>query len=250
MPAHSSHILQPLDVSCFGPLKRAYGNQVEKQMRLGINHITKEDFLSMYYEAHKQAITTSNICSGFTATGLVPFEPEHVLSQLSLQIRTPSPVISIVSLWESQTPHDITAVQKQVNYIKEQRKARRNISKSPSDEALKKLVKGCAMAMQSGAILHAENKALRIANRRQTQKRKQRRSNLGKKRVMTIAEAQDMMDEREVEQQFHNEAPKAPTSAPPEPVRTKAPPRCSVCYSFEHTARTCPTRYPSTPALN
>ena len=25
MPAHSSHLLQPLDVGCFGPLKQAYG---------------------------------------------------------------------------------------------------------------------------------------------------------------------------------------------------------------------------------
>ena len=29
MPAHSSHILQPLDVGCFGPLKKAYGRQIE-----------------------------------------------------------------------------------------------------------------------------------------------------------------------------------------------------------------------------
>jgi hypothetical protein len=35
MPAHSSHILQPLDVGCFGPLKQAYGRQIEKKMRAG-----------------------------------------------------------------------------------------------------------------------------------------------------------------------------------------------------------------------
>jgi hypothetical protein len=29
MPSHSSHLLQPLDVGCFGPLKKAYGRQVE-----------------------------------------------------------------------------------------------------------------------------------------------------------------------------------------------------------------------------
>ena len=29
MPAHSSHLLQPLDVGSFGPLKKAYGKQVE-----------------------------------------------------------------------------------------------------------------------------------------------------------------------------------------------------------------------------
>lgn len=45
MPAHSSHLLQPLDIGCFAVLKRAYGQIVETKMRLGINHIDKLDFL-------------------------------------------------------------------------------------------------------------------------------------------------------------------------------------------------------------
>jgi len=61
MPAHSSHILQPLDVGCFSPLKVSYGKQVESQMRLGINHINKEEFLHLYYPAHVQAITEKSI---------------------------------------------------------------------------------------------------------------------------------------------------------------------------------------------
>jgi hypothetical protein len=52
MPAHTSHILQPLDVSCFGPLKKAYGSQIENKMRLSINHITKEEFLPTFFIAH------------------------------------------------------------------------------------------------------------------------------------------------------------------------------------------------------
>jgi len=52
MPPHSSHILQPLDVSCFGPLKKAYGSQIENKLRLGINHITKQEFLLAYLAAH------------------------------------------------------------------------------------------------------------------------------------------------------------------------------------------------------
>ena len=48
MPAHSSYILQPLDVGCFSPLKTVYGRQVEGLMRLGVNHILKEEFLTAY----------------------------------------------------------------------------------------------------------------------------------------------------------------------------------------------------------
>jgi hypothetical protein len=61
MPPHSSHLLQPLDVACFGPLKRSYGTLVASQIRLGINHITKEDFLDLYNTAQARAITEGNI---------------------------------------------------------------------------------------------------------------------------------------------------------------------------------------------
>jgi hypothetical protein len=48
MPPHSSHLLQPLDVSCFATLKRSYGRQIELLMRDGVNHIDKPDFLTAY----------------------------------------------------------------------------------------------------------------------------------------------------------------------------------------------------------
>ena len=48
MPAHTSHLLQPLDVSCFSPLKAAYGREIQKLARLSIFHIDKNEFLSAY----------------------------------------------------------------------------------------------------------------------------------------------------------------------------------------------------------
>lgn len=56
MPAHSSHLLQPLDFSSFAPLKRAYGGLVERNMIHGIDHIDKLDFLTAYPEARIKAI--------------------------------------------------------------------------------------------------------------------------------------------------------------------------------------------------
>ncbi|KAM9875447.1 transposase [Verticillium dahliae] len=41
MPPHSSHLLQPLNVGCFGPLKKAYGRQIENKMRAGTSHIRR-----------------------------------------------------------------------------------------------------------------------------------------------------------------------------------------------------------------
>ncbi|KAI7968275.1 hypothetical protein EIK77_010445 [Talaromyces pinophilus] len=80
MPPHSSHILQPLDVGVFSVLKRLYGGAVESRMRTGIHHIDKVDFLEMLHKVRLQTYTTQNIKGGFLHSGIVPFNPEKVLS--------------------------------------------------------------------------------------------------------------------------------------------------------------------------
>jgi DDE superfamily endonuclease len=52
MPAHSLHLLQPLDVGCFSPLKAAYSRQLENLIRSSINHITKIEFLLAFKAAY------------------------------------------------------------------------------------------------------------------------------------------------------------------------------------------------------
>ena len=82
MPPHSSHLLQPCDVSFFTVLKRLYGQQIQDYMRNRINHIDKYDFLLAYLITRTQAASIANIQSGFAATGLVLHDPERVLSKL------------------------------------------------------------------------------------------------------------------------------------------------------------------------
>jgi hypothetical protein len=65
MLPYSSHLLQPLDVGCFLPLKRAYSREVESLMRDYINHITKLEFLLAFKAAFDQSFTSVNICSAF-----------------------------------------------------------------------------------------------------------------------------------------------------------------------------------------
>jgi hypothetical protein len=91
MPPHLLHLLQPLNVGYFAPLKLAYGRQAEKAMRNWINYITKAEFLLYFKAAYNNAITPSNIQGGFQGAGLVPFNPERVISTLNVKLRTPSP---------------------------------------------------------------------------------------------------------------------------------------------------------------
>jgi hypothetical protein len=61
MPAHSSHYLQPLDVSCFGPLKQVYGRLIENLMCAYINYVSKLEFLYTFREALFTSISEKNI---------------------------------------------------------------------------------------------------------------------------------------------------------------------------------------------
>jgi hypothetical protein len=76
MPPHSSHLLQPLDVSCFTVLKQKYGQLIKQQIRLGFNHIDKINFLTTFPEAHTIAYKAKTIQNSFTATGLISFNPD------------------------------------------------------------------------------------------------------------------------------------------------------------------------------
>jgi hypothetical protein len=89
MPAHSSHILQPLDTTCFSPLKKAYSDQIEACVKAHMNYISKDSFLFGFKEAHKAATSEANIKTAFRSTGLAPFDPMKVLNHLSIEPRTP-----------------------------------------------------------------------------------------------------------------------------------------------------------------
>ena len=104
MPAHASHLLQPLDVGCFSPLKKAYGNEVGCLIRNRIHHVDKLSFLPAFKAAFERAFIKDNICSSFRGAGLVPFNPEVVLLKLSIKLCTPTPPAVEDTLWESKTP--------------------------------------------------------------------------------------------------------------------------------------------------
>ena len=124
MPPHSSHLLQPLDVGCFAALKQAYGSLVERKMSLGVNHIDKQEFLLLYQQARAKALHERNICSGFAATGLVPFDPERVLSVLHAPVHTPSPQLQPQEAYTTATPHNVAELEQQAELVKQHLKRR------------------------------------------------------------------------------------------------------------------------------
>ncbi len=59
-------------------------------MQLGRNYIDKLDFLETFKPARAAALSSLNICSGFTTARLVLYNPKRVLSRLQFKLRTPT----------------------------------------------------------------------------------------------------------------------------------------------------------------
>ncbi len=238
MPAHSSHLLQPLDVACFSALKRSYGKLVERQMGLGVNHVDKVDFLQLYQHARAETITSSNACSGFAATGIVPFNPDRVLSGLLAKFRTPTPPLPPAAniVPTAETPHNITQLQAQTKLLKHYLRRRTQSPPSPSDRALAQLVKGCEIAMHSAVLLASENERLAAENARQKRKRAQKRSYVARGGIFTVAEARQLIN---TQQEELAEAAWVDATESRQP-KQRAPPRCSWCNSLEHKIPRCP----------
>jgi hypothetical protein len=96
MPAHSLHLLQPLDVGYFLTLKQAYRRSVEQIISRGVNHINKREFLPLYRQARQTALHRNNIQAGFAATSLVPYSPDRILLQLHAEYQTlPRPPLNV-----------------------------------------------------------------------------------------------------------------------------------------------------------
>jgi len=85
---YSSYFIQPLDIGCFNILKRVYSRQIEMFIKVYINYITKVEFFLAFTTAYKKSITAQNCQTGFRRAGLVPFDPEAVLSKLDVKLQT------------------------------------------------------------------------------------------------------------------------------------------------------------------
>jgi hypothetical protein len=179
MPAYASHILQPLNISCFLPLKRAYSTQLNQLIYRYINHINKETFLPAFKAAFKKSIIKDNICAGFRATGLIPFKPDTVLSQLNVKLRTPTPDQEATpAIWTAKTPcnpHEFDA-QKQLLCTRIQN--HQNSSPSTLLEMVEQLNKGHAKMAHLTALQHSRTTALEQAVKELTQRKQRKRKRI------------------------------------------------------------------------
>ena len=79
---HSSHLIQPLDVGVFSPLKAAMKSQLNTIFRTGIARLKKAEWIENYVKAREKAIIQQNIEAGWRGAGLWPINPVRILCQI------------------------------------------------------------------------------------------------------------------------------------------------------------------------
>ena len=236
MPPHSSHLLQPLDVSCFSPLKHLYGQRVQEEIQKGIHSVGKEDFIHIYPAVHQQALSSLNIQSGFAATGLVPLSPERVLSKFQ---KTPTPPStshsnqSTQSFGVGKTPvnlHQLEHQKKKIAYFKQHIDV---VSPSLMDKAMEKVIKGAEMTMQNALLLQQQNYQLQEAHQYRRKRKERAKHFIQDGGSLTVAEVRQQEEEqrRELER-----------DAQSQPSRPRRPQKCSNCGVVGHNRRQCTSR--------
>lgn len=75
IPPHTSHKLQPLDISFYGPLKSAFNRQCDYHL-MTTERILQHDLAEIFNRAYTLVATMDKAQSGFRASGVWPYQPD------------------------------------------------------------------------------------------------------------------------------------------------------------------------------
>jgi len=232
MPAHSSHLLQPLDVVCFSPLKLKYSQRVRDLARRRVFHITKEGFLPAFRDAFFDVFTEDNCREAFQASGLVPLSAAEVLDRLEVRLRTPLDNPILQTPWVSKTPSNTLEFTSQSKLVRDSF----GISPTATQTGFAQLVKGAELMLHENALMSSRitelEEQLEEVTKRKSRKRKQIRQGVTKEYGNVAAQ---VAAEASMAVQPSKKARSGDRHQRAQPgVR-----RCGNCGGTGHNARTC-----------
>ncbi|KAE8233773.1 hypothetical protein CF326_g1192 [Tilletia indica] len=203
LPPHSSHFLQPLDVSVFQPYKHWHKEAVDQATRTGCGNFGKTEFLAALNSIRIKTFKTGTIQSGFRRTGIHPFRPSEVLRRFDTETSAPifssSPPGSPAPAAPT-TPQTIRSLKRAAETIEER------------TEELSPLLRRQVQAFVRGSMQQAQTGALAVkgleeqtAAQKERDKRKERQRRVTQSGgVLSLEEAreicQDKLDKEKREQ--------------------------------------------------
>jgi hypothetical protein len=183
LPPHATHMLQPLDVGCFGPLAQIYKGMITSAYTFGASYnIDKCEFLEIWHAAREKALIAKNIISSWAKCGILleelgngTLDQDAVLSQLPPEVEKPQSRPSTAQGpvnpdLLNKTPGSLAEVQAVLKRVKNG-----ELSDTDTLVALEKLGKAAANAMAESTVTRAVNQDLVDATKKKETRKQQNR---------------------------------------------------------------------------
>jgi hypothetical protein len=160
LPAHASHLLQPLDLAPFSVVKSKYRRQIQALSSIDdAAPVKKERFISSYHGARMDGLSERVIRAGWRAAGLAPYHPELVLSSSQVSDRPTTPPATIQPI-DISDPIYRTPQRSQDIYRAQQQLQRSELISRNTRTVLNKAAKALSQAQSLAAQLQASNQQL------------------------------------------------------------------------------------------
>ena len=184
-------------------------------------------------------MTKANIAGGFRGAGLIPFDPQAVISKLDVKLRTPTPIgppEADADPWVSQTPHNSTEALLQSTFVKNQISGHQGSSPTSIFLAVKQMAKGIEVIAHQNTLIMEENRTLRKANEALSKRRRAKKTRVCQGGVLTGEDARDILAQKEAKEQVARDMRQ---NRGGDGERSATMRRCGNCAKPGHNARTC-----------
>jgi hypothetical protein len=159
LPPHTSHLLQPLDVAIFGPLKKRLTTALEHLNAAQLVRIHKHEWMEAYIKARTEVLDTQHIDSSWRGAGLFPFNPKRALRTIEKETtpeaetpEIPTPYEAFDRVFVNSSPPDAQSLQK-ANELLLSTIESRTIPSTPVRKYIRKLAFGTEQ-LRAKSIVH------------------------------------------------------------------------------------------------
>ena len=159
LPPHTSHLLQPLDVAIFGPLKKRLTAGLSHLNQAQLARIQKHEWMEAYIQARSEIFDTQHIDSSWRGAGLFPFNPKRALRTIEKEVTPEAETLTQPSTYDAfnqvfvnSSPPDAQSLQK-ANELLLSTIERRTIPSTPVREYIRKLAFGTKQ-LRAKSIVH------------------------------------------------------------------------------------------------
>ena len=181
-------------------------------------------------------MTSKNIKAGFCGAGLVPFDPQAVISKLDVKLWIPTPPPAEADSWVSKTLCNPTEALSQAKFIKNKIACHQGSSPTPIFNASAQTARGLEVVAHNLSLAHTQIDSLEEALEALSKRKRAKRTQVSKGGSLEVGDGVGISTQREVDEQMQAERHRRGGDGRAGPATTY---RCGKCGKTGHNAQTC-----------